>query len=645
MIALATIGSSLRGAWAALALALLFGLLITGSARADEPPEITARASADVVEVGEPFNVELKALVHNGDAGPSDPQIRAPASFDVDGPSISTQTIINGFGARADVRVGISATWQLAGRTVGKFTIPAPTVQWNGKRLTSSPIRIEVVPSTGRPRRRPSNNPFLLPGGPGGFPFPFPFPTDPQASDDDDDARSAPDLALPAAPDPLAFVRAVTDKTNAVVGEQVTLSFYIYVRTDVFARRDTTISAWHEAPLTDFLRVPLLKNPGTEQPVRTTVGGQRFVAKLFDRVAIFPLRAGDLHTGSLRLTFSGSRVGRYGDREAADIVLHVTEPPRAGRPPGYALGDVGRMTLSASVQPRRIEQGGAVAVTLKVAGTGNLPQTLRIPERTGVEWLDPEKKEAIEPQNGVVQGSRTFGYVVRIGDSGAVDLGEVTLPYWDPSANRYQVARATLGTIEVTPTAVTPQTADAGAPAPFQEPKADPFIGMPAPRSELGSYKPPRGRLIDGGALWLLVAAPPLFVGVFSAGSSAVRRARKRRADAADSPAALAEKALREASAAEAQGDTKALAAAIDRAVHLAVEAACGLKSRGVLLADLPGEAAQRGLPEALGEEAAAVLEACEAIRFEPTPDPARTRDLAARSRKLCAALGKHGGA
>ena len=31
-----------------------------------------------------------------------------------------------------------------------------------------------------------------------------------------------------------------------------------------------------------------------------------------------------------------------------------------------------------------------MAVSIKLAGTGNLPQSVRLPERTGIEWLDPE---------------------------------------------------------------------------------------------------------------------------------------------------------------------------------------------------------------------------------------------------------------
>lgn len=625
----------LRGPWLAVAATALLGLFVAGRARADEPPQLTVRASADQVEVGEAFTIELKAMVAQGTTAPSDPAIRPPAGFAVEGPSLSTQTIINGFGSRAQVRVGIGATWSLTAQKPGRYTIPAPTVMWNGKRLAGAPVPIEVLAASGRRRARPPQNPFLLPGGPG-FGFRWPFQDEPR---DDDEINAAPELAMAKAPDPLVFVRAVVDKPSAVVGEQVTLSIYVYWRADIQAQ----MPAFHEAPLSDFVRIPLLRNPGTERPVVTTVGGKKYVAKLFDRVAIFPMRAGDLHTGSMRMTFTGPRLGRGSDRESPDQIIRVSEPPRAGRPPGYAIGDVGQISLAASVQPRRIDQGGSVAVSIKLAGTGNLPQSVRLPERTGIEWLDPEKKDAIESQNGVVGGSRTLGYVVRVNESGAVDLGEVTLPYWDPIAKSYQVARATLGTVDVKPVSpIAAPGASSGA-SPIAEPaRVDPFVSLPHARATLGAYTPRARRFEGGSTLWLLIAAPPLLVGLTSLGAGAARRARARRAEAAGSPGALVSKALDDARDAEARGDIKALTAAIDRAVHLAIEAACGLRSRGVLLAELRGELEGRGLSRALGDRVTSVLGDCDAVRFEPAPDAARTKEIAARARAVVAELARH---
>ncbi|XXX74323.1 BatD family protein [Sorangium sp. So ce134] len=603
---------------APLATALLFALLALLAplrARAQQP-ELSARASSTEVEVGEPFTVEVKALVERGGGMPSDPELRVPPDLSiVSGPSIGTQMRSQLSGGVMTTQLGISATWQVVADKPGRYTIPGPTIAWNGKRLTAGPILIKVVPASGRPRR--PNNPFLLPGGPmQGFPWPFGGPGG--LLDDDDVVEEepedqAPELAMPSEPDPVVFLRAIPDKTTAVVGEQVTVSFYLYFR------ENAEMSEPRAAPAADFLRHPLLEDPRHERPVYTRVGGHRYAARLVDKLALFPLKAGELHTGSMQARITGRRIGARVLRESNDVVVRVTEPPLAGRPSGYALGDVGQFTLKATVQPRQIEQGGSVAVNVQIAGTGNFPQSLRVPERTGLEWLDPEKRESLEPRGGAIGGFRSFGYVVRIQESGAVDLGKIELPYWDPAQKRYVVESADLGVVQVTPVAPPAASAPPGrAPDDGAAGRAEPFAGMPGLRTSLGAYTPPATLPLDGAPFWLLLAAPPLAVTLFGAGNRLVRRARERRAAGATSPARLAAVALQEAEEAAAQGDLGATAAALERAVHRAIESATGLRSRGVLLAELPGELGQRGVPEALSARACETLAACEAIRFEP---------------------------
>ncbi|WP_438004815.1 BatD family protein [Sorangium sp. So ce321] len=604
---------------APLATALLLALLTLLAplrARAQQP-ELSSRASSTEVEVGEPFSVEVKALVERGAGMPSDPELRVPPDLDiVSGPSIGTQMKTQMGGGVVTTQLGISATWQLVANKPGRYTIPGPTITWNGRRLPAGPILIKVVPASGRPRR--PNNPFLLPGGPlHGFPWPFSGPggllDEEEAEDEPED--QAPELAMPSEPDPVVFLRAVPDKTAAVVGEQVAVSFYLYFR------ENAEMSEPRAAPSADFLRYQLLEDARQERPVYTRVGGHRYAARLVDKLALFPLKAGELHTGSMQARITGRRIGARVLRESNDVVVRVTEPPLAGRPSGYALGDVGQFTLKATVQPREIDQGGSVAVNVQVTGTGNFPQSLRVPERTGLEWLDPEKRESLEPRAGAIGGFRSFGYVVRVQESGAVNLGKVEFPYWDPAQKRYVVEVADLGVIQVRAVAPPAPSGPApGAPAADRGAagRAEPFAGMPGLRTSLGPYTPPATLPLDGAPFWLLLAAPPLVVTLFGAGDRLVRRARDRRAAGATSPARLAALALREAEEAAAQGDLKATAAAIERALHRAIESATGLRSRGVLLAALPGELGQRGVPEALSARACEALAACEAIRFEP---------------------------
>lgn len=579
-------------------------------------PKVSAKLSATRVEVGEIVTLELRATTQDSDAEPFQPSF-PPGVQEVG------HSAVQGSGRTRQLVV----SWQLMAMKPGRYTIPAPVVQWNGKRFNASAVTFEATPSTGR-----RSSPFMLPGGisirlgGGGF-------------DDDDDVppeKERADLALPSAPDNLLFLRAVADKKTAVIGEQVTVTFYAYFRAN-FRPEES-----HDAPFNDFRTVSILDEPGTQQaPLFARAGQDRFNVKVIGRIAAFPLKAGVLHTGTAKMKLSGFRMGPYTERESNDELVTVSEPPLAYRPPGYRLGDVGQFKIEALVQSRRIDEGGAVPVLITVTGAGSFPDSVRVPDRTGLEWLDPEKKEKLAVQGGTISGSRSFGYVVRVRETGTVDLGAVELSYWNPSARRYEVTRADLGKVEVARKSLLGPSAasSAKAAAPSDAAAVDPFLGLSTPRLALGAYvaaRPPFWG--EGGALWGLLAAPPLLVAGAFAGSLALRKARARRAEGAESKSALAEAALREAQDAEARGDMKALAAALERAIHLAVEGATGLRSRGVLIADLPGELAPLGVAPELAEEVRSALLACEAIRFDPDGAGA-ARDLAEQARRVVSEL------
>src|SRR5207237_10340606 len=173
-----------------------------------------------------------------------------------------------------------------------------------------------------------------------------------------------------------------------------------------------------------------------------------------------------------------------------------TGPPVEGRPPGDALGDVGKFALSATVDPREVDQGGAVAVHVELAGAGNVPNAIATPARADVEWLSPEVHDKVGPIGDTgYGGSRTFDYVARIKRAGTVDLGELSLPYWSPEHKRYEVARAALGTAHVRPT---PR-----APAPDSD-RAPLLAGLPAARDTLEGSPAARRYADDSLLFWIL---------------------------------------------------------------------------------------------------------------------------------------------
>ena len=459
--------SLLRAPLAMLACAVAC-LALARAARADDPPQASARLSPDVVAVGAPFTVQLTVTVPSGQAGPTDPRFTPPDGMTAQGPSVSTQTEVSFSGGRLSQRTGITATWRVGTTREGRFQVQAPSFVWGGQRMRPQPMVVTVVPAGSAPRARAPDpfDPF------GGFPGMPQMPGLPNLFGPDDDAaapapaqRTPPDggeLALDVAPDPNTFLRALVDRRSAVVGEQVTLTVWLYVRSGA-----PEIGDIHEPAVADFFRRDLITPADATETRIASVGGQPYRAHAVFKVALFPLRAGDLSIGPMRLAVKGVLRGRALVRESAPLTLHVDEPPAAGRPTGYALGDVGAYTLSATVEPRSAEVGGAVAVTAVLSGVGNVPSSLRVPGQAKVEWLEPQVRDAMELRDGKVRGSRTFTWIVRPRVAGEVDLGALALPYWDPARHAYDTARAPLGVVRVAALPSTAAAASARATTPY----------------------------------------------------------------------------------------------------------------------------------------------------------------------------------
>lgn len=589
-------------------------------------PQLKTRISTQRPEVGEPFTIQLSALVSPGEPIPNDPVLKPPKGASIaGGPSVGqSMVVVNGV-----AQVGIDATWQLVANAPGKVKIPAASVLWAGRRFAGQSIDVDVVKATGKPRR--SSNPFLLPGGPGFGGFGFPFGGLAPFEQEETVPPVEGSLELRTAPDPYVFVRAKADKMTAVVGEQITVTFYVYKRVSI------SYEDRHDPPAADFLRYSMLPNPGTEPILRAKAGGQTYEVLTADRIALFPVRTGDLHVGSLQYSFTGRAIGRKALRDSEDLVIRVVEPPRVGRPAGYNLGDVGRFSLTAEVQPRRIPFGGTLAVTARVSGNGNFPQTLNVPERTGVEWIDPEKRESIGPQGGIIAGYRTFGYVVRIKEAGPVDLGKIDFPHWDPANKKYQVSSVELGKIEVLPEkpAVQGPTAATSADPTAEKGPVDPFANMPGTRSTLGSYQPTPTPVFDGPRLYVALGAPPLAYALVAAGAASARRIRLRRAAGAASPERLAHVALDDASRARTGGDAKAVCAALERALHHAIKATTDLESRGILLDELAHELQEAGLTDDLSSRTKTIFDEISALRYDPDASDASLEELLRRGQTL----------
>jgi hypothetical protein len=572
--------------------------------------------SAEQAELGEGIRVELTAM-SDGES-PNNPRLHAPPGFSVQGPSVASSQSFSLSNGHFEHRRGITATWVVVAPKAGRFVIGPAVAQVGSTAVQSETVTVEIVaPGTMQKRRR--QNPFdpLDPFDPfGGMPNLPGFPN----LDDFNGMQlpSAPpeppaDYSVDRVLQPMAFLRATATPADVVVGQQVTLRVYAYGGRGPYDEVGSS-----EPSRADFLSQVLIDSSYKQPRFLIELDGARWSVVKLREIALFPLNAGDLTIGGMKMGFRGP-----GYPEAAPLQglvrssheLHITvhEPPVAGRPPGYELGNVGSYTMNAEVEPRSVVAGDAVAVTIKVEGAGNVPHTVKVPEQKGVEWLDPTVTDAIGARDSVVGGSRTIRYVVRLDEAGTRDLGEATLPYYDPRTRRYETARAALGSVEVKPgKAVTPAASSAPAPPKTEGPLED--IG--APRRALGEPARASHHVTDFRGYFAALAGGPLAVialgGLAELGGRLRRRWELRR----QSLFTASKRALAEAREGSTRGDRAAVAGAVERAVYIAIEDKLGLKARAVLRDSLREKLVRAGADGALAAELVDVLAACDALRF-----------------------------
>ena len=581
-------------------------------------PEIRAELDSDIVALGDSASISFQASAEDVDVDAPDPGV--PGAVRVDQTSVGpvhSISIING--VRTDRR-GIRATWVVTPTKVGTFRI-TPSVVIGAKRMRARPLELRVVP----PGKAPQKQNRVKRGQPNLFdPFADPFGQDPFAGQnplqgffDLDDPLSG---ARPGAnPDPglakvdaprgrIAFLHAEVDKTQAVVGEQVTYSVYLYVDAEQAEPRFEDI---HESGTSDFLRQAIVPEDKLPKVLgHAPIAGRLWVAKLLRKVALFPLKTGTLVITPMQVRISSGRT-QAALRESERLTVDVSEPPAAGRPPGSVLGNVGKYALHATVAPREIEAGGAISVELELEGTGNLPSSLTPPPRKGLEWLPPEVKSAIAPDDqGQIGGRRTFTYIVRAHEPGTVDLGEIAVPFFDPATRRYDVARAALGSVVVKPGG--PRTDD----APTQV-----LEGLPRPRLELDPARKrgeSGGALVDRPAFWAVWLAAPVLALAFVLGSRGASSLRARRAAAKDDPKRKLRGELEAAERALKAGDAKAADAALVRFVEESVKERVGVAIRALEQSRVTSELVRVGVAADVADALAKVLGDAATARFAP---------------------------
>lgn len=569
-------------------------------ARADAATTVHAEVDRSIVGVGEVLRYAVTIKATGGD----DVEVNSVSPGKLDGFDVITKQsmptdsmiIVNG---KVQQVSSFTVTYLLRAKKVGVYTLGPGRFVVAGKALTTPTQKVEVVATPPPKHPRDPFHDFFddePPPPPPPEPKPGP-PSDPLAN-----------VAEPE--DPLFFARVVPHRRQAIVGEQVTLKLFVYAREPpkVFVKRPPV--------LPDFRHVPLGGVDKIWQKI--TIADDLWMYGTLEAFAAFPLKAGKLSIGpAIVETVRDQAFGKQVqvDVETKETTIEAVEPPLEGRPAGYVLGDVvADLAVEADVAPRTVTDGHAL-ITLKMKGAGRLdPLRPHLPTPPDVSWTTTGDETRTRIDALTVVGDRKLQIDAKFDRAGDFDLGEAVIHVWDPKREGYATVRTTLGKVHVDKPAEQTNLPGASAPA-----------TLPPPRGSEGK----RGEgstIADRPVTWALVFGAPLAVLLAHAGASASRRRREKARERAVDPGEQARAALAEART----GDP---IAGCTRALDRAVEAATGIRPRGLTKTELARALSESKLDAELRADVVRAFERLDSARFAggDAPSIAEVEKLVAR--------------
>lgn len=388
-------------------------LLLCSSLLFAQDIKFTASVSKTQVGTGEPFEVTF-SINGNGDRF-------TPPDFNgfqlLSGPNVSTSmTSING-----STTVSNSYSYDLVAVKEGTAVIGAATVVANGRRLSTSPIRMTIV--KGQPVRQNSQSQ--------------------NTPDNRVTEASTADLSKS------LFLRADADKTTVYQGEQVILSYRLYTRVGIVDSRVDKLP-----DLNGFWSQDV-KTKQQQVAWRTeTYKGQKYNVADVKQTILFPEHAGDITVNPFEMTFIARVTAPsndvmdqfFGDSykdvkysaKSKPLIIHVKPLPEAGKPAGFS-GAVGRFTIAESVDKTQLKANETLNYSIKVSGSGNLKllKTLTADFPHDFEKYDPKITDTIAEGPNGVSGSRIYNYLLIPRHQGDFTIEPIQFSYFNPATKKY----------------------------------------------------------------------------------------------------------------------------------------------------------------------------------------------------------------
>ena len=405
-------------------------LVILGNALADDVTFV-AQAPKSVV-VNQQFKLTFKVNRTNV----KEPSIQEFADFQIlTGPHRSTQRNFQSINGKVESSESVTFTYILLADKEGEFRIPAASIMVDGKKISSNPLRIKVLPedknssqgqnlSDGDLRSR-SNNPST--------------------------EISADDL----------FIRASLSMGKVYEQEAVLLTYKLYSTVNLTNLNNPT-------PELKGFHIQEVQLPREKNFELGHYNGRNYQTLIWRQFVLFPQKSGDLEIPSLdfegivaiqtrrsmdpfEMMFNGgpSYYEVKKNLKSNRLTLDVKKLP-AGKPEGFS-GGVGQFSLSSSINATEVKTNEEITLKVKVNGIGNMKllgnPIVDFPSE--FEVFDPIVNNRFSLKTNGFSGEKEFEYVITPRASGTYTIPAAKFEYFDPLTDSYKTVESESYTIVV----------------------------------------------------------------------------------------------------------------------------------------------------------------------------------------------------
>lgn len=397
---------------------------------AQDAPSLTVSAKKQVM-VGERFQVVFEA---NGEGR----NFQAPTfeGFNVvGGPFTSTSSsiqMINGSVTRSTTN---SYTYALQASREGTFRIGAASVTIDGKKVSSEPYEIKVVPDDGSHASSGGGASSSQGQAQQGT-------SDPQVSGKD------------------LFLRCIPSKKSVCVGDQIVLTYKLYTKVPV-----SSVSVSKMPSYAGFWTKDISDNSGKLKQSSEYVNGIEYTTAEIQKVIIVPQRSGTLTIDPMSMEciaqirtersnrrsmdpfeaffndpfFSSNITNVQKELSSQSLSIDVKALPENGKPDSFA-GAVGNFKFNSSIDKEELSTNEAVTITMTVSGTGNI-ELLQMPEPVfppDFEVYDPKITTSTDASSQGMTGTKKAEYLAIPRRAGNFNIQPVEFTFYNPGTQTYQ---------------------------------------------------------------------------------------------------------------------------------------------------------------------------------------------------------------